>query len=141
VRAAITISVSEGTWTAYVADQGANVYALNALTGALLWKTRVDDLPAAVITGAPTLAGLTLYVSTSSTEEGASVDAKYECCRFRGSVSALDAATAPSAGKAMSFPKSPSPRGRTRRACSCGVRLARQSGRRRPSISRHVVCT
>ncbi len=124
VRAAITISVSEGTWTAYVADQGANVYALNALTGALLWKTRVDDLPAAVITGAPTLAGPTLYVSTSSTEEGASVDAKYECCRFRGSVSALDAATGAVRWMSYVIPEEPKPT----RKNSQGVQLWGPSG-------------
>jgi polyvinyl alcohol dehydrogenase (cytochrome) len=93
VRAAITIAVNGNTWTAYVADQGANVYALNAITGAQLWKREIDNHPSAVITGAPSLSGKLLYVSTSSSEEGTSVTPTYECCKFRGSVTALDAAT------------------------------------------------
>ena len=45
------------------------------------------------ITGAPTLADGRLYVPASSTEEGLAADRKYACCTFRGSLSALDAAT------------------------------------------------
>ena len=107
VRAAITIAVSGGVWTAYVADQRANLYALNALTGAQLWKKSIDDHPAAVITGAPTLAGAILYVTTSSSEEGASVNPAYECCTFRGSVSAVDAATGTVRWKSYAIPEEP----------------------------------
>jgi polyvinyl alcohol dehydrogenase (cytochrome) len=39
----------------FFGDLLANAYAVNAITGALIWKTRVEDHLAAVITGAPTL--------------------------------------------------------------------------------------
>ena len=93
VRTAISIGQSGGDWVAYFGDQHANAYAVNAATGKLLWKTHVDEHPAAVITGAPALAGERLYVPASSIEEFTGASPKYECCRFRGSVSALDAAT------------------------------------------------
>jgi polyvinyl alcohol dehydrogenase (cytochrome) len=53
----------------------------------------VDDHPVAIMTGAPTLAAGRLYVPLSSGEEVAGANPKYECCKFRGSLSALDAAT------------------------------------------------
>src|SRR5690606_38229653 len=74
-------------------DQRAYVHALDAATGEALWKTRVDDFPGARITGSPALHGGRLYVPVASTEEGAAAVATYECCRFRGSLVALDAAT------------------------------------------------
>ena len=54
-------------------------------TGALLWKVRVEEHPAAMITGAPALYDGRLYVPTSSYEEVTGAAAKYECCKFRGS--------------------------------------------------------
>ena len=62
-------------------------------TGKLLWATRADDHPNATITGTPTFYNGRLYVPVSSGEEGARRRAEYECCTFRGSVVALDAAT------------------------------------------------
>ncbi len=73
-------------------DKGA-VTALDATTGKVIWKTQVDSHPLAQITGAPQLVGGRLYVPMSSREEGAGIDDRYPCCTFRGSISALDAAT------------------------------------------------
>jgi polyvinyl alcohol dehydrogenase (cytochrome) len=93
VRTAVSIDVSGGNWTAYFGDGRATAYAVNALTGALRWKRRLDDHASATITGAPTLSGGVLYVPMSSSEEAFGADPKYGCCTFRGSVSALDAGT------------------------------------------------
>jgi polyvinyl alcohol dehydrogenase (cytochrome) len=109
VRAAITVGVNGPSWVAYVGDQRANVYALNALTGSLLWKTRVDDYAGAVITGAPTLSGSTLYAGTSSNEEALAVNPAYQCCKFRGSVSALDTTTGAVRWKSYVIPEEPKP--------------------------------
>ena len=38
---------------AYFGDLKANVYALDAAKGKLIWKARVDEHPTAHITGAP----------------------------------------------------------------------------------------
>jgi polyvinyl alcohol dehydrogenase (cytochrome) len=79
--------------TAYFGDLHATVYALDTNTGKLLWKTSVEDHPAARVTGTPKLHGGRLYVPVASREEWLSADARYPCCTFRGSVVALDAKT------------------------------------------------
>ena len=66
---------------------------MNAVTGKLVWKTKVDDYPLAGVTSSPVVYNGLLYVGVKSGEEAAGADPKYECCRFRGSVVALDAAT------------------------------------------------
>lgn len=77
----------------YFGDQAANVYSVDASTGKLLWQVHVSDHFAAVITGAPVLHAGVLYVPVSSLEEWMATSPAYECCTFRGSVLALDAAT------------------------------------------------
>ena len=109
VRTAISVGQSGGDWVAYFGDQHANAYAVNAATGKLLWKTHVDEHPAAVITGAPALAGERLYVPASSIEEFIGANPQYECCRFRGSVSALDAATGKVIWKSYTIPEESKP--------------------------------
>ena len=109
VRTAISIGTAGNMPAAYFGDQKAYAYAVNAMTGTLLWKTRVDEHPAARITGAPTLANGRLYVPASSTEEGLAADAKYPCCTFRGSLSALDASTGAVIWKSYTIPETPKP--------------------------------
>jgi polyvinyl alcohol dehydrogenase (cytochrome) len=97
VRTAIVVGPVKGQgdakYAAYFGDNRANVYAVNAGTGELLWKVQADDLPSAHITAAPTLYAGRLYVPISGGEEALSIDLHYPCCRFRGSVTALDANT------------------------------------------------
>ena len=93
VRAAVTLGEAPGSGlTAYFGDQAANVYAVDAATGKLLWTVQIDDHPLARISGSPVLHQGRLYVPVASREEGQSADPQYECCTFRGSVVALDAA-------------------------------------------------
>lgn len=68
-------------------------YALDAETGAMIWKTRVDDQQEVQMTGSPVLHAGRLYIPVSSAEEAIAVDDAYPCCRFRGAVAAVDAAT------------------------------------------------
>ena len=97
VRTAINlgqINTPGGTrHVAYFGDLRANVFALDAETGAMIWTHRVDAHPFARITGAPTLANGRLYVPVSSLEEGSGANDNYECCTFRGSVAAYDASS------------------------------------------------
>jgi polyvinyl alcohol dehydrogenase (cytochrome) len=97
VRAAVTIGhVETGSgprFAAFIGDRAANVYAVDAANGQLLWTTKVDDYPFARVTGSPVLHNGRIYVGVASGEETAGAVADYECCRFRGSLVALNAAT------------------------------------------------
>lgn len=77
----------------YFGDFDANMYALDARSGKLIWKVSVKDHPAGTITGSPSYHDGRLYVPMSSTEVVSAMDGKYRCCTFRGGVTALDAAT------------------------------------------------
>ncbi|HKA41099.1 MAG TPA: PQQ-binding-like beta-propeller repeat protein [Burkholderiales bacterium] len=87
------ISIDEKTNTLYFGDQRTGVHAVNAVTGKGVWKTRLDGHPIVTITGAPTLSGGVLYVPMTGIEDAAAADPRYECCRLRGTLAALDAAT------------------------------------------------
>jgi polyvinyl alcohol dehydrogenase (cytochrome) len=97
VRAAVTIGRIETAagprFAAFIGDRSGNVYAVDAATGSLMWKKRVDDFPFARVTGSPTFHNGRLYVGVASGEETAGAVADYECCKFRGSLVALNAAT------------------------------------------------
>jgi polyvinyl alcohol dehydrogenase (cytochrome) len=58
-----------------------------------LWKARADEHPASTVTATPVFYKDRLYVGSASREESMSVSPGYQCCTFRGSESALDAAT------------------------------------------------
>lgn len=77
----------------YFGDYVGNVYALNAVTGELVWEARPDDHPDATISGAPTLYNGVLYVPVSSMEVTSAIRPGYQCCTFRGSVVAYNAST------------------------------------------------
>jgi polyvinyl alcohol dehydrogenase (cytochrome) len=64
-------------------------YALDAETGKLLWKTRVETHDSTRLTGGPAAYEGTVYVPVSSWEETRAGDKDYACCTFRGSVVAL----------------------------------------------------
>src|SRR5262245_46639091 len=97
VRAAISIARVDAPggsrWAALFGDQSATVYALDAATGSLLWKTKVDNYPLARVTASPTFYNGRLYVGVASGEEIGAVPPDYQCCRFRGSLIALNAGT------------------------------------------------
>jgi polyvinyl alcohol dehydrogenase (cytochrome) len=78
---------------AYFADASAHVYAVDAASGKLIWKEHADDHFAAMVTDTPLVHAGVVYVGVSSSEEAIAPAPSYECCTFRGSVVALDAAT------------------------------------------------
>lgn len=95
VRTAIVVEPWEGKEKAarprlFFGDLLGRVYAMDALTGKLIWSVRAGDHPNATITGTPTLYRDTLYVPVSSLEVVTATDPAYACCTFRGSVVALD---------------------------------------------------
>ena len=107
VRTAIVVSPGEGIKPSqadgvpllYFGDYFGNVYALDAGTGALIWKVKVDDDPTATITGSPVLYKGQLFVTLSAI--GNFDDS---CCTNRGAIIALDARTGIKRWKTYTIP-------------------------------------
>ncbi len=89
--------------TLYFSDRMARAYALDAVTGGLLWRVNTDDHPTATTMGTPVLWDDRLYVPILSQEENAGY-AEYSCCTFRGSLVALDATTGKMIWKRYTIP-------------------------------------
>jgi polyvinyl alcohol dehydrogenase (cytochrome) len=125
VRTAVTVGQVDGDrLVVYFGDTAANAYALDARTGQPVWKRRVDEHPAARITGSPTFFEGRLYVPVASYEEAQGADSHYPCCTFRGSVAALDAASGSVVWKTYMIAESAQRRG----SSSTGVPLWGPSG-------------
>ncbi len=127
VRTAIVLSdakAEDGVPMAYFGDILAKLYAVNALTGELLWSIKVDDHPSATITGTPALARDRLLVPVSSLEVTAAADPAYECCSFQGKVVAVAAATGEVIWSHSSIPTPPVEASVT----SAGTRVLAPSG-------------
>lgn len=96
----------------YFGDLIGNVYAVYAHTGELAWRDRPDSHPSATMTGAPALYDDVLYVPVSSLEVVPAYDPGYQCCTFRGSVVAYQAATGSKVWQAFTT-EAPQPNGVT----------------------------
>jgi polyvinyl alcohol dehydrogenase (cytochrome) len=107
VRSAVSIGPRNGArgYAAYFGDTAANAYALDAATGKEIWFRKIDEHPMARATGSPTLYQGLLYVGVSSFEETQGSNPQYECCTFRGSLSALDTKTGAVAWKTYLVPE------------------------------------
>ncbi|MGB9070120.1 MAG: PQQ-binding-like beta-propeller repeat protein [Candidatus Acidiferrales bacterium] len=93
VRSGIAIGKAADADAIFFGDAGGNVYALAFDTGKLIWVVRAEAHPDATITGTPAYFKGRLYVPVSSGEEQSRRRNGYQCCTFRGSVVAMDAAT------------------------------------------------
>lgn len=104
VRTAISIGKPAGANTviAYFGDTRSFVHGVDALTGKGLWKVKVEDHASSRVTGAPVFYDGRLYVPVSSIEEASAMVPTYECCKFRGSIVALDGATGKQIWKSFS---------------------------------------
>ncbi len=113
VRTAVNVgrigSSEPARYGAFFGDARGNQYAVDAVTGRLLWKVSVENFPSARLTGSAVLHRGRLYIPVSSSEEGAGSLPDYECCRFRGSVVALDAETGRQIWKSYTIPEEPRP--------------------------------
>jgi polyvinyl alcohol dehydrogenase (cytochrome) len=106
VRTAISVGPYSAGYAIYFTDAAGKAYSLDAQTGQLIWSRQIDDHPAARGTGSPTLHQGRLYVPVSGvSEETASSQPDYECCTFRGSLTALDAETGQVIWKTFTLPE------------------------------------
>jgi len=98
----------------YFVDVLTRAYALNAQTGKLLWKTRAGAHPRAKSTGSATLYDGRLYVPMSAMETTTGAVLTYECCTFRGHVTAIDANTGRKLWTTFVIHDEPKPRGKNK---------------------------
>jgi polyvinyl alcohol dehydrogenase (cytochrome) len=108
----------------FFGDVIAHAYAVDALTGTLLWSVKIDEHPNATVTGTPAYHAGVLYVPVSSLEVTSAADPKYECCKFRGAVVALEAASGTVRWKAYTVAQEP----RVVRTTAQGTRVFAPSG-------------
>jgi polyvinyl alcohol dehydrogenase (cytochrome) len=88
------IVVSHNCETAYIGDLHGWMHAVSTQSGVHLWSVHLDNHPSASITGSPKLLHDRLIVPVSGgSEEVAAANPTYACCKFRGSLVALDAKT------------------------------------------------
>jgi polyvinyl alcohol dehydrogenase (cytochrome) len=117
VRAAIAIAEGGSGLSpaAYFGDLRATLYSVDAITGELRWKKKLDDHRAARITGSPVVYGRKIIVPISSAEEGIGAQPGYECCTFRGSVVALNAANGDEIWRTYMIQETATPRSKNAR--------------------------
>jgi polyvinyl alcohol dehydrogenase (cytochrome) len=128
VRAAVSVgrvSTRNGPrYLAFIGDRTGHVYAVDAVTGTQVWTTRVDDHAFARVTASPVFHDGRLYVGVASGEETAGAMADYECCRFRGSLVAINAATGQQVWKTHTIAEEALPRSKN----SAGTQVWGPSG-------------
>ena len=107
VRAAPSVAAIGRKYAVFFGDLKANLFALDADTGAVIWRKKLDPHRFARITGAPVVVDGKVYAPVSSTEEAPAAQPNYECCTFRGSVVALDAASGEQLWKSYTITEAP----------------------------------
>ena len=89
VRSALLAVPRGQEYSLVFGDQIGWGYSLDAKTGKMLWRRRLDAHDATRITGSSVAVDGVVFIPISSWEETRSTDPHYECCTFRGSVIAL----------------------------------------------------
>jgi polyvinyl alcohol dehydrogenase (cytochrome) len=118
IRTAVSVgpykrAAGQAGYAVYFADGTPAAYAVDANSGQELWSRKLDDHIFARATGSPTLYNGRLYVPLAGVgEEGQGGQPRYECCTFRGSVTALDANTGAVVWKSYTIPDAPAARGK-----------------------------
>lgn len=93
----------------FISDWTKSAVALDTQTGKQLWKTTIDDQPGVQMTGAPTYHEGKLFVPISSGNEAFATNDQWECCKFRGALVAVDAASGKVLWKTYTTAKEPAP--------------------------------
>jgi polyvinyl alcohol dehydrogenase (cytochrome) len=113
VRTAVVIAPYRGApgvrYAAYFGDLKSNVYAVDADSGRQLWTAQVETHALSRITGGLRVSGNQVFVPVASWEESSGYNITYQCCTFRGSVVALEAATGRQMWKSFTISEEPKP--------------------------------
>jgi polyvinyl alcohol dehydrogenase (cytochrome) len=119
IRSALSVwpyrSGNATRYAVFFGDQKANVYAVDSITGQLVWKRKADEHPNAAITGAIAVADGKAFVPIQGLgEETTAGRGDNTCCTFRGNLTALDVNTGAVLWKTYTVDE-PKPRGKNAR--------------------------
>jgi polyvinyl alcohol dehydrogenase (cytochrome) len=119
IRTAVSVGQYKGAsgsaYAIYFTDGAATAYGVDANSGKQIWARKADDHPQARATGSPTYFNGRVYVPMAGlNEEAQGGRLTYECCTFRGSVTALDASTGAVVWKTYTIAEEPKKRGVTK---------------------------
>jgi polyvinyl alcohol dehydrogenase (cytochrome) len=89
VRSGIVAVANGADYSLLFGDQIGWFYSLDAKTGRLIWKKRVDEHEGTRLTGTPAVYQGVVFVGAASWEETRSIEPHYACCTFRGSITAF----------------------------------------------------
>lgn len=89
VRPSIVMVPAGAVHALLFGDRAGTFYSLEAETGKVLWKKKVDDHAGARVTGSAVVHEGVIYIPVASSEETLARRDQYACCTFRGSVVAL----------------------------------------------------
>lgn len=117
VKAALSVGPSGSTpdspTLVYITDFIGTVHAVDAQTGSPLWAAKViDDPKLNAVSGSPLLADGHLYVPLTGLEDTLAANPNYGCCRSRGALVALSAATGTVLWKSYPIAETPRPTGK-----------------------------
>ena len=91
IRSGVIMGAVDGQARLFFGTGGGLVHAMDA-GGDVVWSFQVEE-PNAMITGTPLFHAGRLFVPVSSYELALAMNPLYACCKFRGTILALDAAT------------------------------------------------
>lgn len=125
VRSAIVAApISGGRHALMFSDLIGWVYGIDAANGKQIWKKKIEPHEATRLTGAPAVHNGIAYFPAASWEETRSNNPEYECCTFRGSITALRVADGAQVWKTFMIREAPTRRGKT----SAGTQIWGPSG-------------
>ena len=109
LRGGMKVAESNGVPVLYFADGAATIYALNAESGDLVWKVHPYNYTGSMATGTLQIYRGVVYLPLASLEEALAVNPGFQCCKFRGSVLALNASTGEKIWQTFTIPGEPKP--------------------------------
>jgi polyvinyl alcohol dehydrogenase (cytochrome) len=109
VRNAPLIEKIGDRYAVFFGDAKAFAWTVDAQTGKEIWKTKLDEFPVAGVTGGFVFYKDRIYAGVRSGEEQLGANPRYECCKFRGSLNALDAQTGKVIWKTYTIEQEPQP--------------------------------
>jgi polyvinyl alcohol dehydrogenase (cytochrome) len=114
VRTAILVAPLNRGHALLFGDQTGWFYSVEAETGKLQWKKKIEEHEATRLTGSPIVHEGVVFIPVASWEETRALGSTYACCTFRGSVVALRVRDGSLVWKTYTIAETPAPRGKTR---------------------------